>query len=182
MAKPGNYEVRLGTPFTELLALAGGVWQGRELKAVIPGGSSVPVLPAALMLDANMDYDSIAKAGSLLGSGAVVVMDETTDMVRMLQRISRFYFAESCGQCTPCREGTGWLYRVVTRIVEGNGRPEDLELLESVAGNIAGRTICALGDAAAMPVQGMLRHFRHEFSYYIEHKRSLVADQLGTAA
>ena len=177
--KPGNYEIRLGTPFKDLLALAGGVWQGRELKAVIPGGSSVPVLPAATMLDANMDYDSIAKAGSLLGSGAVVVMDETTDMVRMLQRISRFYFAESCGQCTPCREGTGWLYRVVTRIVEGKGRPEDLELLESVAGNIAGRTICALGDAAAMPVQGMLRHFRHEFAYYIEHKRSLVGGPAG---
>ena len=182
VAKPGNYEIRLGTPFKDLLTLAGGVWQGRELKAVIPGGSSVPVLPAATMLEANMDYDSIAKAGSLLGSGAVVVMDETTDMVRMLQRISRFYFAESCGQCTPCREGTGWLYRVVTRIVEGNGRPEDLDLLESVAGNIAGRTICALGDAAAMPVQGMLRHFRHEFAYYIEHKRSLVTDRLGAAA
>ncbi|HEY0676399.1 MAG TPA: NADH-ubiquinone oxidoreductase-F iron-sulfur binding region domain-containing protein, partial [Immundisolibacter sp.] len=180
--KPGNYEIRLGTPFKDLLALAGGVWRGRELKAVIPGGSSVPVLPATTMLEANMDYDSIAKAGSLLGSGAVVVMDETTDMVRMLQRISRFYFAESCGQCTPCREGTGWLYRVVTRIVEGKGRPEDLELLESVAGNIAGRTICALGDAAAMPVQGMLRHFRHEFAYYIEHKRSLVGDRLGVAA
>ena len=180
--KPGNYEIRLGTPFKDLLALAGGVWKGRQLKAVIPGGSSVPVLPADAMLAANMDYDSIAKAGSLLGSGAVVVMDETTDMVRMLQRISRFYFAESCGQCTPCREGTGWLYRVVTRIVDGQGRPEDLELLESVAGNIAGRTICALGDAAAMPVQGMLRHFRHEFAYYIEHKRSLVGDRLGAAA
>ena len=179
---PGNYEIRLGTPFKDLLALAGGVWKGRQLKAVIPGGSSVPVLPADAMLAANMDYDSIAKAGSLLGSGAVVVMDETTDMVRMLQRISRFYFAESCGQCTPCREGTGWLYRVVTRIVDGQGRPEDLELLESVAGNIAGRTICALGDAAAMPVQGMLRHFRHEFAYYIEHKRSLVGDRLGAAA
>jgi NADH-quinone oxidoreductase subunit F len=180
--KPGNFEVRLGTPFKDLLALAGGVWKGRQLKAVIPGGSSVPVVPAEVMLATNMDYDSIAKAGSLLGSGAVVVMDETTDMVRMLQRISRFYFAESCGQCTPCREGTGWLYRVVTRIVEGQGRPEDLELLESVAGNIAGRTICALGDAAAMPVQGMLRHFRHEFAYYIEHKRSLVGDRLGAAA
>ncbi|MGE0809809.1 MAG: NADH-quinone oxidoreductase subunit NuoF [Immundisolibacter sp.] len=180
--KPGNYEIRLGTPFKDLLALAGGVWKGRQLKAVIPGGSSVPVLPADAMLAANMDYDSIAKAGSLLGSGAVVVMDETTDMVRMLQRISRFYFAESCGQCTPCREGTGWLYRVVTRIVDGQGRPEDLELLESVAGNIAGRTICALGDAAAMPVQGMLRHYRHEFAYYIEHKRSLVGDRLGAAA
>ncbi len=180
--KPGNYEIRLGTPFKDLLALAGGVWKARQLKAVIPGGSSVPVLPADAMLAANMDYDSIAKAGSLLGSGAVVVMDETTDMVRMLQRISRFYFAESCGQCTPCREGTGWLYRVVTRIVDGQGRPEDLELLESVAGNIAGRTICALGDAAAMPVQGMLRHYRHEFAYYIEHKRSLVGDRLGAAA
>ena len=174
--KPGNFEVSLGIPFVELLALAGGIWKGRKLKAVIPGGSSVPVVPGDIMLKANMDYDSVSKvAGSMLGSGAVIVMDETTDMVKVLQRLSRFYFSESCGQCTPCREGTGWLYRVVTRIVEGKGRPEDLDLLDSVASKIEGRTICALGDAAAMPVRSFVKHYRHEFAYYIEHKRSLVA-------
>ncbi|SIT66226.1 NADH dehydrogenase subunit F [Ectothiorhodosinus mongolicus] len=173
--RPGNFEVPLGTPFKDLLAMAGGVWQGRELKAVIPGGSSVPVVPGDVMLGLNMDYDSISKGGSMLGSGAVIVMDETTDMVKALQRISRFYFAESCGQCTPCREGTGWLYRVLTRIVEGRGRPEDLERLDEVAAKIEGRTICALGDAAAMPVRSFVKHFRHEFQYYIEHGRSAVA-------
>ena len=181
--KPGNFEVSLGIPFAELLALAGGVWKGRKLKAVIPGGSSVPVVPGDLMLKANMDYDSVSKvAGSMLGSGAVIVMDETTDMVKTLQRISRFYFSESCGQCTPCREGTGWLYRVVTRIVEGKGRSEDLELLDSVASKIEGRTICALGDAAAMPVRSFVKHYRHEFAYYIEHKRSMVAGAAALAA
>ena len=172
--RPGNFEIPLGTPFKDLLAMAGGVWQGRELKAVIPGGSSVPVVPGDVMLGLNMDYDSISKGGSMLGSGAVIVMDETTDMVKALQRISRFYFAESCGQCTPCREGTGWLYRVLTRIVDGRGRPEDLERLDEVAAKIEGRTICALGDAAAMPVRSFVKHFRHEFQYYIEHGRSLV--------
>ncbi|MCG5514877.1 MULTISPECIES: NADH-quinone oxidoreductase subunit NuoF [Ectothiorhodospira] len=174
--KPGNFEVPLGTPFSELLEMAGGVWKGRKLKAVIPGGSSVPVVPGDIMLKTNMDYDAIVKAGSMLGSGAVIVMDETTDMVKALQRISRFYFAESCGQCTPCREGTGWLYRVLTRIVEGQGRMEDLERLDDVAAKIEGRTICALGDAAAMPVRSFVKHFRHEFQHYIEHGRSLVAD------
>ncbi len=173
--RPGNYEIPLGTPFAELLELAGGVWKGRRLKAVIPGGSSVPVLPGEIMLKASMDYDSISKAGSLLGSGAVVVMDETTDMVKMLRRISRFYYSESCGQCTPCREGTGWLYRMLDRIVNGQGRIEDLERLDKVAARIEGRTICALGDAAAMPVRSFLKHFRHEFIHYIEYKRSLVA-------
>ncbi|MDS4025663.1 MAG: NADH-quinone oxidoreductase subunit NuoF [Candidatus Contendobacter sp.] len=174
--KPGNFEISMGTPFVDLLAMAGGVWKGRKLKAVIPGGSSVPVVPGELMLKANMDYDSVSKVtGSMLGSGAVIVMDETTDMVKTLQRISRFYFSESCGQCTPCREGTGWLYRLVTRIVEGKGRPEDLDLLDSVASKIEGRTICALGDAAAMPVRSFVKHYRHEFAYYIEHKRSMVA-------
>ena len=181
--KPGNFEVSLGIPFAELLALAGGVWKGRQLKAVIPGGSSVPVVPGEIMLKANMDYDSISKVtGSMLGSGAVIVMDETTDMVKALQRISRFYFSESCGQCTPCREGTGWLYRVITRIVEGKGRPEDLDLLDSVASRIEGRTICALGDAAAMPVRSFVKHYRHEFAYYIEHKRSMVAGASALAA
>jgi NADH-quinone oxidoreductase subunit F len=172
--RPGNYEVPLGTPFRELLALAGGVRGGRKLKAVIPGGSSMPVLPAAVIMECTMDYDSLQKAGSGLGSGAVIVMDETTCMVRACQRIARFYYAESCGQCTPCREGTGWMYRTLTRIVEGKGRLEDLDLLRSIAGQIEGHTICAFGEAAAWPVQGMLRHFWHEFEHYVRHGRSLV--------
>ena len=171
---PGNFEISMGTPFRDLLEMAGGVRDGHKLKAVIPGGSSVPVLTAEMMMECNMDYDSISKAGSMLGSGAVIVMDETTDMVRALRRISRFYYSESCGQCTPCREGTGWLYRVLTRIVDGKGRPEDIDQLEEVSHKIEGRTICALGDAAAMPVWSFIKHFRHEFEYYIEHKRSIV--------
>jgi NADH-quinone oxidoreductase subunit F len=172
--RPGNYEVPMGTPFSTLLELGGGVRGGRALKAVIPGGSSAPVLPASIMMDCTMDYDSIAKAGSMLGSGAVIVMDETRCMVRSLLRLSYFYQHESCGQCTPCREGTGWLWRMVDRIEHGKGRREDLDLLDSVADNIKGRTICALGDAAAMPVQGMLKHFRDEFVHHIEHKSCLV--------
>lgn len=167
VAKPGNFEINLGTPFSELLELAGGVKGGKVLKAVIPGGSSVPVVPAEIMMQTNMDYDSISKSGSMLGSGAVIVMDETTDMVKTLRRLSRFYYSESCGQCTPCREGTGWLYRMLNRIVEGQGLPEDIDKLEDIAGKIAGRTICALGDAAAMPVQSFVKHYRHEFEYYI---------------
>ena len=173
---PGNFEVPMGTPFKKLLEMAGGVRGGRKLKAVIPGGSSMPVLPGEIMMDLNMDFDSIAKAGSYLGTGAVIVMDETTCMVRALERLSYFYFEESCGQCTPCREGTGWLYRIVHRIETGQGRPEDLDLLLSLCENIAGRTICALGDAAAWPVQGFLKHYRSEFEYHIEHKRCLVKE------
>jgi len=172
--RPGNYEVKLGTPFAKLLEMAGGVRGGRKLKAVIPGGSSMPVLPAGIMMATDMDYDSIAKAGSMLGSGAVIVMDETTCMVRALERLSYFYFEESCGQCTPCREGTGWLYRVVHRIENGQGRIEDLALLDDVSDNIAGRTICALGDAAALPVKSFIKHFRDEFVHHIEHHRCLV--------
>jgi len=172
--RPGNYEVRLGTPFARLLEMAGGVRSGRKLKGVIPGGSSMPVLPADIMMATDMDYDSIAKAGSMLGSGAVIVMDDSTCMVRALERLSYFYFEESCGQCTPCREGTGWLYRVVHRIENGFGRMEDLALLDDVSDNIAGRTICALGDAAALPVKSFIKHFRAEFVHHIEHKRCLV--------
>src|SRR3954465_7249457 len=157
---PGNYEVPLGTPFPKLLELAGGVPEGRTLKAVIPGGSSAPVLPAAIMNELTMDYDSIAKAGSMLGSGAVSVMDDSRSMVHSLLRLSYFYMHESCGQCTPCREGTGWLYRMVERIANGEGRLQDIDLLNSVSDNIQGRTICALGDAAAMPVRAMIKHFR----------------------
>ncbi|WP_076591563.1 NADH-quinone oxidoreductase subunit NuoF [Herminiimonas arsenitoxidans] len=172
--RPGNYEIPLGTPFAELLKLAGGVRGGKKLKAVIPGGSSVPVVKGDLMMATDMDYDSVAKAGSMLGSGAVIVMDETRCMVKALLRLSYFYFEESCGQCTPCREGTGWLYRMVHRIENGQGRPEDLDMLNSVADNIQGRTICALGDAAAMPVRAMIQQFREEFEYHIEHKHCLV--------
>jgi len=155
IAAPGNFEINLGTPFATLLELAGGMKDGIPLKAVIPGGSSVPVVPGDQMMQINMDYDSIGTVGSMLGSGAVIVMNETTCMVQALRRISRFYYSESCGQCTPCREGTGWLYRMLTRIVEGEGLPEDIDKLEDVAGKIAGR---------------------------IENKRSIVADKLGAVA
>ena len=180
--KPGNYELPLGIPFRDLLAVAGGVRGGRRLKAVIPGGSSVQVLPADIIMDLTMDFDTIQKAGSGLGTGAAIVMDETTCMVSVLRRISRFYFAESCGQCTPCREGTGWLYRVLTRITEGKGRQADLDMLVDVANKIEGHTICALGDAAAWPVQSFMKHFRHEFEYMIEHGGRSIVDRLDTAA
>ena len=166
--RPGNFEVPMGTSFADLLAMAGGVKNGRKIKAVIPGGSSVPVVPGDIMMQTNMDYDSISGVGSMLGSGAVIVMDETTDMVQVLRRVSRFYYSESCGQCTPCREGTGWLYRMLTRIVEGKGTMDDIDKLDDVASKIAGRTICALGDAASMPVRSFLKHYRHEFEYYVD--------------
>ncbi len=174
VARPGNYEVPLGTPFATLLELAGGMRDGKKIKAVIPGGSSMPVLRGGVMMDIDMDYDSIAKAGSMLGSGAVIVMNETRCMVKSLLRLSYFYYEESCGQCTPCREGTGWLYRMVHRIEHGEGRTEDLDVLNSVCDGIQGRTICALGDAAAMPVRAMIKNFTDEFAYHIEHKRCLV--------
>lgn len=174
VARPGNYEVPLGTPFAKLLELAGGMRAGRKIKAVIPGGSSMPVLPGDVMMATDMDYDAIAKAGSMLGSGAVIVMDDTRCMVKCLERLSYFYFEESCGQCTPCREGTGWLYRVVHRIEHGEGRPEEIDLLNSIADNIQGRTICALGDAAAMPVRAFIKHFRHEFEHHVAHGHCLV--------
>ncbi len=166
--KPGNYEVPMGTPFKDLLELAGGMRDGRALKAVIPGGSSVPVLPGDIMMELDMDYDSIAGAGSMLGAGSVSVMDDTTDMVDVLERLSYFYHEESCGQCTPCREGTGWLYRVIHRINTGAGKIEDLDLLTDMANNIQGRTICALGDAAAMPVESFIARFRSEFEAKID--------------
>ncbi|OGT41895.1 MAG: NADH oxidoreductase (quinone) subunit F [Gammaproteobacteria bacterium RIFCSPHIGHO2_12_FULL_37_34] len=171
--KPGNFEVPLGTPFKDLLALAGGMRNNRKLKAVIPGGSSMPVLPADVMMSLDMDFDSIQKAGSGLGSGAVIVMDETTCMVRVLERISKFYMDESCGQCTPCREGTGWLYRLVHDIERGLATTADLESLRIAAKNIEGRTICAFGEAAAWPVGGCLNHFYDEFLYHVEHGKCL---------
>ncbi len=178
VAKPGNFEVRLGTPFKDLLEMAGGMRPGRTLKAVIPGGSSMPVLPGDTMLGLTMDYDALQKAGSGLGSGAVIVMDDTTCMVRACRRISQFYYKESCGQCTPCREGTGWMYRVLSRMVEHTAKADDLHMLKAAAGQIEGHTICAFGEAAAWPVQGFLRHYWHEFEYAIRNKRFLVDDQL----
>jgi NADH-quinone oxidoreductase subunit F len=172
--RPGNYEIPLGTPFSTLLEMCGGMRGGRKLKAVIPGGSSAPVMPGEVIMDCTMDYDSISKGGSMLGSGAVIVMDETTCMVKVLERLSRFYKSESCGQCTPCREGTGWMNRVIRRIMAGQGNRNDLQLLVDVAGRIEGHTICALGDAAAWPVQSFIRHFRHEFEHYVEHGHSIV--------
>jgi NADH-quinone oxidoreductase subunit F len=171
---PGNFEIPLGTPFSKLLEMAGGVRDGHKLKAVIPGGSSVPVLPAEIIMETDMDYDSLSKAGSMLGAGSVIVMDETTCMVGALARLSHFYFEESCGQCTPCREGTGWLAKVMHRIEHGQGVQEDLDLLNDVAHRIGGRTICALGDAAAMPVMSFLQHYREEFQYHIDHKKCMV--------
>lgn len=175
--KPGNYEVKMGTPFIELLNMAGGIWKGRKLKAVIPGGPSTAVMPASAILEATMDYNGLSKAGSSLGAGSMIVMDETTCMVKALKRLSYFFYEESCGQCTPCREGTGWVYRVIKRITEGNGKMEDLDLLTDVSNNISGRTICALGDAAATPVLSFIKHFRPEFEYYIQHGKSMVDGQ-----
>jgi len=183
VAKAGNFEVPLGIPFRELLELAGGMQGGRKLKACIPGGSSVPVVPGDTMINLNMDYDSLKAAGSAMGSAAVIVMDETTCMVRVLERLARFYMSESCGQCTPCREGTGWMDRLLKRMLAGEARREELGLLLDVANRIEGHTICALGDAAAWPVQRFLKHYRHEFEYMIEHGgRSIVQDQLGAQA
>ena len=183
VAKAGNFEVPLGIPFKDLLELAGGMKGGRKLKAVIPGGSSVPVVPGDTMLKVNMDYDSLRAAGSAIGSAAVIVMDETTCMVRVLERISRFYMSESCGQCTPCREGTGWMNRLLKRVLAGEGRREELNLLLDVANRIEGHTICALGDAAAWPVQSFLKHYRHEFEYMVDNGgRSIVESQGAQAA
>lgn len=165
--KPGNFEVHLGVPFKELLALAGGLYDGRQLKAVVPGGSSMKILPAEAIMGIDMDYDSLQKAGSSLGTGAITVIDDSTCMVDLLLRVSEFYMEESCGQCTPCREGTGWMVRILERLVHGHGKPGDLEKLVTVANNIEGRTICALGDAAAWPVQSYLKHFYHEFEQHL---------------
>ena len=166
--KPGNYEIPLGTSFKTLLELAGGMKDGKKLKAVIPGGSSVPVVPGNIMMQTNMDYESIEKAGSLLGSGAVIIMDESTNMVEVIHRISRFYYSESCGQCTPCREGTGWMFRIIDKIIKGKASIEDFKTLESIPRMISGSTICALGDAAAMPVESFIKYYKSEFLKYIK--------------
>ena len=175
VGRPGNYEVPLGTPFSDLLEMAGGIDNSKKLKAVIPGGSSVPVLTAETIMKTNMDYDSLMKAGSMLGSGGVIVMDNSTCMVSVLHTISRFYFAESCGQCTPCREGTGWLYKILSNIINSKGTKNDLLQLERIAGMIEGNCICALGDAAALPVKSFLQNFWSEFEYFVDKKESMVS-------
>ncbi len=173
--KPGVFECGLGVPFKTLLAMAGGLRPGRKLKAVIPGGSSMKILPAEQIIDVNMDYDSLRDAGSALGSGGVIVMDDSTCMVDALACISRFYYDESCGQCTPCREGTGWIMRLVAKIKRGEAQMSDIKLLDEIASKVEGRTICAFGEAFAWPVRSFVAHFYDEFAYYIKHKRSMVA-------
>ncbi len=172
---PGNFELPMGTPFKDILELAGGV-SGGALKAVIPGGSSTPVLTAQSAMEMTLDYDGVERAGSMLGTGGIIIMNDTTCMVKVLTRLAHFYYDESCGQCTPCREGTGWLYRILSRIMAGQGQIEDLELLNSVGDKMMGHTICALADAAVLPVQSFLAHFGHEFEYYIKHGKSIVTE------
>ena len=173
--KPGNYELPLGMPFQDVIDIAGGIMDDKNLKAVIPGGSSTKVLPAEIIQNCTMDYESLQNVDSALGTGAMVIIAEGTCMVELLKRISRFYYAESCGQCTPCREGTGWLYRILERIINGQGKPSDLELLVDVADRIEGNTICAFGDASAWPVQSFLKHYHHEFEYMINNKGKSIA-------
>ncbi|MFN8846141.1 MAG: NADH-quinone oxidoreductase subunit NuoF [Bdellovibrionales bacterium] len=175
VTRPGNYEVPLGYPLKDLIFnLGGGMKPGRKLKAVIPGGSSAPVLTADEALQANMDYENLASMGTMLGSGAVIVIDDSQCMVDMLGTLTHFYHHESCGQCTPCREGTGWLNKIVHSILEGKGRLQDIDLLVKVADNMKGRTICALSDAAALPVLSFVSKFRDEFEYFVREGRSQV--------
>lgn len=173
--RPGNYEVPLGYRLIDLINNeGGGMKPGRRLKAVIPGGSSAPVLTADEVSKANLDYESIASLGSMLGSGAVIVIDDSQCMVDMLGVLTHFYAHESCGQCTPCREGTGWLNKVLHSILEGRGRLQDIDLLVKVADNMKGKTICALSDAAALPVLSFVTKFRDEFEFYVREGRSKV--------
>lgn len=172
--KPGNFEVPLGYPLKDLIQLAGGMKPGRKLKAVIPGGSSAPVLNYEESMKATMDYENLASLGTMLGSGAVIVIDDSHCMVDMLGTLTHFYHHESCGQCTPCREGTGWLDKIVHSILEGRGRLQDIDLLIKVADNMKGRTICALSDAAALPVLSFVSKFREEFEFFVREGRSQV--------
>ncbi|MFZ5979777.1 MAG: NADH-quinone oxidoreductase subunit NuoF [Candidatus Zixiibacteriota bacterium] len=174
--QPGNYEVELGFPLKKLIydpAYGGGILGDKKIKGVIPGGSSTPFLTAD-MIDVNLDYESLTQAGTMLGSGAVIVFHEDTCIVWVILRLIHFYRHESCGKCTPCREGTGWLEQIIRRIEAGQGKPGDIELIEDVCGNILGRTICPLGDAAVMPIQSAIKHWRDEWQYHIEHKKCLV--------
>ncbi len=175
--KPGVFEASMNITLRELIeGYAGGVREGRKLKAVIPGGSSVPILMPD-QLDTQASFDAIQKAGSFLGSAAIVVLDDTTCMVWLAENLLHFYRHESCGKCTPCREGTDWLYKILRRIERGEGQMRDLDMLQSISNNIAGKTLCAFGDAAATPVQTTLKHFRHEYEAHIREGRcTLPAD------
>ncbi len=165
--RPGNYEVTMGLPMGELIDMAGGMRPGRTLKAVIPGGSSVPIMTAAETEDCALDYEGIVAKGSMLGSGGFIVMDDSTDMVRTIWRYAKFYAHESCAQCTQCREGTGWTTRVLERILAGQGKPEDLDLLLDLSENMTGKTICVLSDSCAAPIVSGIQKFRSEFEAYI---------------
>lgn len=172
IAKPGNYEVEMGTPITELMEAAGGVVG--TLKAIIPGGSSVQIVPADRIAPINLDYESCAANGTLLGSGGFMVFNDTTDIVLLMKRTAEFYMHESCGKCTPCREGTRWIFKTMDRIVSGAGRPGDVEMLLDICSQVDGRSYCGLGDAATWPIVGAIKAFRNEFDYWIEHKCSPV--------
>jgi len=175
VVKPGNYEIPLGMSMKELIMdIAGGIKPGRKLKAVIPGGSSTPILTAEEALKVDMDYESMAELGTFLGSGAVIVIDDSNCMVDLLGVLMHFYHHESCGQCTPCREGTGWLNKLVHSILKGEAKMKDLELINGVSNHMMGRTICALSDAAAMPALSFLKKFRDEFEYYVKEGRSKI--------
>jgi NADH-quinone oxidoreductase subunit F len=181
--RPGNYEVPLGFPLRKLIydpEYGDGILGGKKLKGVIPGGASTPYLTPD-MIDVGLDYESLAAAGSMLGSGAVIVFHEETCVVWTILKLIKFFRHESCGKCTPCREGTGWLEQIIQKIEEGRGEPEDLEKVESICGNILGRTICPLGDAAVMPIQSTLKHWREEWQYHIEHKECMVKQNFGFA-
>jgi NADH-quinone oxidoreductase subunit F len=171
--RPGNYEIVLGTTIRDIVEkLGGGVWKGRQMKFMIPGGSSTPLLPPEFY-DTPYDYEALGKTGSLLGSGALIIYDETTDVVEVMTRLMEFYAHESCGKCTPCREGTNWLTKIHQRILAGGGRYEDIDILLDISNNLFGRSFCALGDAAAMPIggffagKGAIYYFRHEYEEYI---------------
>ncbi len=173
--RPGNYEVPLGLPLKDLIYnICGGLKPGRGLKAVIPGGSSAPVLTADEAMRATMDYENLAQMGSMLGSGAVIVIDDSNCMVDLLGVIMHFYHHESCGQCTPCREGTGWLNKIVHSIQAGEGRLQDITLIQRVSEHMMGKTICALSDAAAMPAISFVTKFRDEFEFFVREGRSKV--------
>jgi NADH-quinone oxidoreductase subunit F len=174
--RPGNYEVEMGFSLKKLIydpAYGDGILGGKKLKGVIPGGSSTPILTPD-MIDVKLDYESLAEAGSMLGSGAVIVFHEETCIVWIILRLIHFYHHESCGKCTPCREGTAWLEQIIQRIEQGLGKPGDIETIEEICGNILGRTICPLGDAAVMPIQSAIKHWRDEWQYHIDHKTCLV--------
>jgi len=179
VAKPGMYELPLGLPLLEVIEkMAGGVWKGRKLKGVIPGGSSTPVLTAEEAKTVTLDYESMAEHGTMFGSGGIVVLDETVDIVALVKNLIDFYHHESCGQCTPCREGLGWMLKIVKKIQTGEGSIEDIDLLRELCDNIEMKTVCVLSAACTMPVRSYLNKFRHEFEAYVEKGASMQAAEI----